>query len=278
MSTELTVIGDLEVAPYRYGSIPELARDTTLPVIRQLNQISSRDTNTIICQLVAAMAMSINVERNLNELQVRDIASEISSRYDHLTLNDIAICTKMIKNGELIKIYNRLDTPMFFDALHLYLDKKTQEQRDYEKACIQTEQAQIFEKIAERLEPDRIGSKKVKKEISKMFANTFHQFIIEVLSFVLMRDQIGDVEKLAVQVEKKYALSITHSRLIINTCVSHMARHGIQKPSRVHYDSVIADTEFREVCGRVLAKHPERWKNTESIDTANLILNIMTKK
>jgi hypothetical protein len=80
--------------------------------------------------LVGELADSFNIGKNMTAGQMVDTAQMILNEYPELKIDDVALCFSKAKKGRYGKVYDRLDGPIVFEWLELFLADK-HEQIEY---------------------------------------------------------------------------------------------------------------------------------------------------
>lgn len=101
--------------------VPNLLGVVKYPQIERLGQeIGKKGVLLLILTLVKDLCSSINVVRNMSEDQMLETASMLLDECGDFRLEDYVIMFSMLKRGQLVKIYDRIDTGLVGDAMNEY--------------------------------------------------------------------------------------------------------------------------------------------------------------
>lgn len=76
----------------------------------------------------------LNVSPKLEDAAIRKAASYILEDYAHLSIADLALCTKLGIKGQLGTFYGRLDAQVVYDWFYLYNIRRDEAKRYWEAA------------------------------------------------------------------------------------------------------------------------------------------------
>lgn len=88
----------------------------------QLSKLSRENedmTIDVICEVLRSLNDSINIGNKMVVEQIYECAVSIMAEYWHFKIDEILNCFKMVKNGQLGKVYG-LDQPSVMGFLHQY--------------------------------------------------------------------------------------------------------------------------------------------------------------
>ncbi len=108
-----------------------------LPTLSECEAIRRPDIRNlgeeyVTMALVQAQRL-LNVSPKLEENVIRKAASYILEDYAHLTITDLALCTKLGIKGQLSPFYGRLDAQVVYDWFYAY-NIRRDEARSYWEA------------------------------------------------------------------------------------------------------------------------------------------------
>lgn len=109
-----------------------------LPTLSECDAIRRPDIRNIgeeyvTMALVQAQRL-LNVSPKLEETAIRKAAGYILEDYSHLTIADLALCTKLGIKGQLGAFYGRFDAQVVYDWFYMYNLRRTEAKRYWEAA------------------------------------------------------------------------------------------------------------------------------------------------
>lgn len=100
---------------------PNLLGVVKYPPIERLRQeIGETGALLLILTLVKDLCSSLNVVRNMNEDQMLETASMLLDECGNFRLEDYVMMFSLIKRGQLVKVYDRIDTGLVGEAMNEY--------------------------------------------------------------------------------------------------------------------------------------------------------------
>lgn len=110
-----------QLSEYRVGIIPENVVGDSMAYLRA-NEIGiSKDSIcAIIERLLASLALSLNVGKNIEPYQVGPLSIKIYAKYYYLSFDEIMYVFDCGSSGKYGKIYDRIDEEIIFSWLQKY--------------------------------------------------------------------------------------------------------------------------------------------------------------
>jgi hypothetical protein len=103
------------------------------PMISKLiGQIGEPSVLLILSIMVRDFCGSLNVARNMNEDQILEAATMLMNECGNFRLEDYTMMFALVKRGELIKIYERIDITFFTEILDKYWERRRDAARELE--------------------------------------------------------------------------------------------------------------------------------------------------
>jgi hypothetical protein len=87
--------------------------------LSKLGRENEDEAVDIIQEVLLSLNSSINVGEKMSPAQIYDCSLAIFTEYWHLKIDEVMNCFKMVKNGQLGKVYG-LDQPAVMKFLHVY--------------------------------------------------------------------------------------------------------------------------------------------------------------
>lgn len=118
-----------------------------------------RDAMKLIMMLISNTAMFFNVNNNLNEHQMVQIAQAIIGRFGYDNIEDIVLALKDARMGLCEKVYGRIDGEVILGWIERYMERKSEElekihhQHKTKSIELSPEIAKIAAEIAQKTTP-----------------------------------------------------------------------------------------------------------------------------
>ena len=118
--------------------------DKSLPSFATIEKYRGEDDVLYLIEhLLERITKAYNVRENMNAEQLSDCAELILDKYYYLSPSDLVLFAKKMQFGELIKVFERIDSSVILNALKVYCnlkrafladmtEKKLREQRERE--------------------------------------------------------------------------------------------------------------------------------------------------
>lgn len=100
---------------------PDLLKVRQYPMISKLaEEMGRRKMMAILVLIVKDFCSSLNVVRNMNEDQMIEAAAMLLEECDNFRIEDYVIMFSMVKRGQLVKIYDRIDLQFISQIMDEY--------------------------------------------------------------------------------------------------------------------------------------------------------------
>lgn len=115
-------VAQIEMALTVKGSI-----ERGLQINSYVSDNGGRDAMKLIMMLISNTAMFFNVNNNLNEHQMVQIAQAIIGRFGYDNIEDIVLALKDARMGLCDKVYGRIDGEVILGWIERYMERKAEE-------------------------------------------------------------------------------------------------------------------------------------------------------
>jgi len=168
-----------DLAEYRVGIIVQDSVGDSMAYLRAKEIGVSKDiVCAIIERLLAGLALSLNVGKNLEPFQLAPLSVKIYAKYYYLSFDEIMYVFDKGSSGQYGKIYDRIDEEIIMGWLSNYdtgerlsiAEKKHSE--EIEKTKISNEEINILSKAYEKVIGDQ-EAEKAKEENFKKFREQY---------------------------------------------------------------------------------------------------------
>lgn len=126
-----------QLAPNGHPNFREIKNLT--PVRYLINAGNQREVSKVLFRLVKDFCASINVVRNMNELQMIDSVQMLMDECSDFRIEDYLMMFTLAKRGKLVKVYDRLDASIIsqiveeYDAIRFDAGRKIQTEDEIAK-------------------------------------------------------------------------------------------------------------------------------------------------
>lgn len=147
-------VAQIEMALTVKGSI-----ERGLQINSYVSDNGGRDAMKLIMMLISNTAMFFNVNNNLNEHQMVQIAQAIIGRFGYDNIEDIVLALKDARMGLCEKVYGRIDGEVILGWIERYMERKSEElekihhQHKTKSIELSPEIAKIAAEIAQKTTP-----------------------------------------------------------------------------------------------------------------------------
>ena len=168
-----------ELTQYRVGIIVhEAVGDSMAYLIAKEVGIKKDVVCAIIERLLAGLALSLNVGKNLEPYQLAPLSVKIYAKYYYLSFDEIMYVFDKGSSGQYGKIYDRIDEEIILGWLSNYDTGERLEiaskkhNQDIEQSKMSSDEINILSKVYEKVIQDQ-EAEKVKEENFKKFREQY---------------------------------------------------------------------------------------------------------
>lgn len=113
--------------------------ESAVPISQLKQQVGARNIAIALDIQLTRLVASLNLKWNINDTQIKDIVQDLLEEFPNETIEDFVLCFKNARKGKYGELI-RLDSPVIFGWMKIYLDEKYQlvesrwkEKKDEEK-------------------------------------------------------------------------------------------------------------------------------------------------